>query len=132
MQFMFYPCHFLMLHKHCGILEPSKIKWRAPSFLPTLPSNKKLYLYFWLCYIDNFCVATHEKKGHGVKFYCYSLIIQHPIFDCTKIACASKKNIYSIYTHIHTKISICAYIYVCIIGPQIAIDYIPCSAVKSY
>lgn len=74
----------------------------------------------------------HEKKGHGGKFYGYSLISQHLIFDYIKIACSRKKNKYSIYTHIHTQIDMCAYIYVCIIGPQVATDYISCSALKSY
>lgn len=73
-----------MLHKQCGILEPSKIQGKAPSFLPILSLNKKFCLYFGLCYYyntDNFCVDMGEKR---VTVASFTVIIQHPIVTISK------------------------------------------------
>lgn len=129
-QYMFYLCQFLMLHKHCGISKKKKKKRRAPSLLSLPPSilQRRNSTYIFDCAILYWfvCVLLCRKIKVKVVLLLYS-------FKSASYIWLYQNNFLSKNEYTRTCAHMCMHIYICMHNWSLdSQDCIPYSTLKSY
>lgn len=126
-QYMFYLCQFLMLHKHCGISKKKKkSEEHQVFFLFLLQTRNSTYIFDCAILYWFVCVLLCRKIKVKVVLLLYS-------FKSASCIWLYQNNFLSKNEYTHTCAHVCMHTYICMHNWSLdRQDCIPYSTLKSY